>query len=193
MDRTEGKTIEALRREYYLPTLYQELSIKPTELDVHEKKPAPFRCRPFFYGGQWYDFASIAVMEDRGGGPEVEVHHAAQILAFVELRRRKPEVADGGIDNLQGVEECDEVGDQMLAFVKFFVSALNNNEAENPTYEGKDLSRVAKYLRLPMVHEDPNLLARYGLVDTEQIEHGLWLQHDFETPNRFWVLTKSRF
>ena len=77
----------------------------------------------------------------------------------------------------------------MLAFVKFYVNALSNAERGNdPNYRWPDLSNFHKSLPFSLVKEDPNQQARYGLIDTEQIQQGLWVQQDFQDPNRHWVL-----
>ena len=83
----------------------------------------------------------------------------------------------------------EEESSWMLALVKFYISALLPSERDNdPNYKWKDLTNVHKVIRLPLVQEDPNVMARYGLIDTEQIQQGLWTQADFQTPDRVWVL-----
>ena len=123
-------------------------------------------------GGPWYDFARIHIQEDRNG-EVAEADYAAEIQAFVDLESKT----------------TGEV--EMLALVKFHASALTYHESADPTNPWKDLSKVCRHLPLPLVCEDPDTNARYGLVDTEQIKHGLWVQRDFQTPDRLWVLTKG--
>ena len=163
---TPEKTFYSLNDDFPLPILYQELRTR-VEARGSEKMHTIFRCKPFFEGEPWYDFVRVSVKETRDG-VESEHMYAAQILAFVDL---------------------GEHG--MHAFVKYFISALAYNEREFPNYQYHDLAQHNKYLRIPLVHEDPNEMARFGIIDTEQIEDGLWVQADFETPDRFWVLMNT--
>ena len=171
MEKTEGKTQQALLAEFSFPELYQELRVSAPG-HGSQNKNVVFRCKPNYEGGPWYDFVQVLVTDDLDGEP-TDLMYAAEILAFVVLQKK------------------NEEHEMMMAFVKFYVSALTYHEAENPYYPGKDLSKVAKNLPFALVHEDPILMARYGLIDTEQIQGGLWVQEDFQTPGRYWVINKG--
>lgn len=94
------------------------------------------------------------------------------------------ELFDAAPDDIVLEEESS-----MLAFVKFYVNALSNAERGNDqNYRWPDLANFHKSLPFSLVKEDPNQQARYGLIDTEQIQQGLWVQRDFQDPNRHWVL-----
>ena len=184
MDRREGKTVAALRREFNYPTLYQQLHIKLPVTEPGERKPVTiFRCRPWYEGGPWYDYVRVYVMEEDedDDGRNKKAFYAAQLLAFVDITKK-------AVDS----EADDECEVSMLALVKYFLSALAPGESEDVTYTGKDLTHVSKHMLFPLVHPDPNPVARYGLIDTEQIENGVWVQEDFQTPGRFWVITSHR-
>lgn len=203
--------MEALKAQFEFPTLYQELRLG-IGCEGSQKSNVILRAQPRFQGGQpWYDFVEVVVTEDRDGVP-TNAHYAAQLLCFVDLSakqkparttpRRTPWL--GGGEKLEEHQEeddydCSSISDMeelvheetswMLALVKFYVSALAPSERDNdPNYKWKDLSNIHKVIPLPLVHEDPNPMARYGLIDTEQIQQGLWTQADFQTPHRLWVL-----
>lgn len=209
-------TRDALIREYEYPTLYQQLRIA-IGAEGSQRAHITLRAQPQAYGAEpWYDFVEVVVEEDRGNSIGiVKAHYAAECLCFIDLTRKsgvvdfsehrgarerkvgdneEEEELDSGYnssdDDIAPENAADELpATSMLAFVRFYVNALTDAERGNrPEYRYGDLSNTHKSLPFAMVHVDPNLQARYGLIDTEQIQQGLWVQRDFQDPARFWVL-----
>lgn len=209
-------TRDALQREFEYPTLYQQLRIA-IGAEGSQKAHITLRAQPQAYGSEpWYDFVEVVVEEDRGNNiGVVKAHYAAECLCFIDLTRksgvgvrlaeepRGVKERKGGEDGDSGTstssDEDDDIAPEnaadafpatsMLAFVKFYVNALTDAERGNqPEYRWGDLSNTHKSLPFALVKVDPNPQARYGLIDTEQIQQGLWVQSDFEDPTRYWVL-----
>lgn len=211
-------TTDALKNEFEYPTIFQQLRLaigsegsQKSHMTLRAQ-PHSYGTEP------WYDFAEVIVKEDRGNGNIVNAHYAAQLLCFVDLTRKSKlgkttpplsssDEEEGEEENKEADEEADSGDDEeppsameeeddneegqswMLAFVKFHVNALRPSERDNdPAYTWNDLSVLHKTIPLACVHEDPDPIARYGLIDTEQIQQGLWVQKDYQTPDRLWVL-----
>ena len=135
----------------------------------------------------------MLVTEDRGNVSGVKAHYAAELVTFVDLTRKVRCVDDMDDDDEEEdqrlFEGAEKDGSSMLALVKFYVNALTPEERGNdPSYKWKDLSNTHKALPFALVREDSNQIAKYGLIDTEQIQQGLWVQSDFQDPTRYWVL-----
>jgi len=92
----------------------------------------------------------------------------ARVIAFVALL------------TMQQAASAGSEGGTMLALVEWYVSAL-----PGPT----DLSNTDPSLPLPFIKVEPMVADRYALLDTaDAISSGLWVQPDFEVPERFWVV-----
>ena len=204
--------MQALKTEYEHPTIYQQLRIS-IGAQGSQRSSIILRAQPHAYGSEpWYDFVEVLVSEKRGNDPDFKAAYAAQLICFLDITRKArtvsteelaervdgPDSDDGDDDDTSSTSSSttsshapSEMASStsMLALVKFHINALTLAERRNhPDYVYHDMSITHKTLPFAIVKEDPNPRARYGLIDTEQIQQGLWVQEDFETPGRFWVL-----
>lgn len=185
-------TKEALHNEFEFPTLYQQLRIA-IGAEGSQRSHITLRAQPHAYGSEpWYDFVEVLVTEDRDNVSGVKAHYAAELVTFVDLTRKVQcieDMDDEDEEDQRLFAGAEKDGSSMLALVKFYVNALTPEERGNdPSYKWKDLSNTHKSLPFALVREDPNQNAKYGLIDTEQIQQGLWVQSDFQDPTRYWVL-----
>ena len=208
--RCSAFTMEALKAEYEYPSIYQELKIAVGS-SGSQRKQLTLRGQSQCSGpNAWYDFVEVVVTEDRRVGTTVQAtkaHYVAQIICFVDLSKKRTLSSqtifnqscgagvpgDGDEEPISDIEESDN-GELtwMLAFVKFHVNSLSAGERGNdPTYGYGDLTNVHKVLPFSLVQEDSNPRAKYGLIDTEQIQQGVWVQNDFQTPDRLWVIKQT--
>ena len=196
MSRCSEFSLDALEAEYEYPTLFQQLRIS-IGCEGSQRSNMTIRAQPRAYGSEpWYDFVEVAVNEDRNG-VQVQAHYAAQVICFVDLSKKGQNMMYSlhhqGSEESSSDSDVDEIGAEksfMLAFVKFYINALSPAERQQSVsnYQWNDLKNIHRMVPLSIVREDPNINARYGLIDTEQIQQGLWMQQDFETPDRYRVL-----
>jgi hypothetical protein len=78
----------------------------------------------------------------------------------------------------------------MFALVEWYVDGTPPTKKKKSCKQNCDLSIRHNELPLPFVQPaDPLESPRYGLVVTDCINGGLWVQEDFEQKGKFWVIS----
>ena len=161
----EFADVTELLQEFNSPTLYTSCLI------THGTKRVTVRAKSNYEIGSWYDHVAVEVAEDGG-----DVEYACQVIWFVHLPAR---------------DEEDNLPSPTYALVKYKTNALRSREVVVLSDDGEtftDLRSRHKELKLPCVHADPSVQARYGLINTRQIKRLLWLEADQDVPARSWVI-----
>ena len=149
---------------FHPPVLYKSFNIRVGDSST------TFRASRRFHERPWYDFLCCSVDEgDRGVNK-----YAARALTFVSLTKK-------GL----------HAQSQMLVLVEWYVSAVGGGGGKQKRKRGgeetRDLRSRHPVLPLPYVKLAPEK-ERYGLINTEAVNGGLWVQEDFEVPGHFWVI-----
>lgn len=180
---------QVLAKHFRSASIYRKLTLRIAGCE----RSLLLRAHPSIEGSPWYDFIKVLVQETDDDGQDVSRFHVARCMGFVHLRPRR---------------SGTQASEQHFVLVQWFVSALTGARGLRRgailDEDGADAALRAKHrpyisdlrarhddLPFSYVHSDPNLAARYGIVDTEAISGALWVSEDPGWPGKFWVITND--
>jgi hypothetical protein len=160
----QPKLIQEFVRKYDRPQLFKTFRC----VVGGEKQALTFRAQSSFQGKPWFDFLRCKVDEANSGTSR---DYAGRALTFVSLQNRVTH------------EE------EMLVLVEWYVSCHDEAAAGSRRRVPEDLRYHDRRLPFPTIKRQEAVSKRWELVDTEEVQGGLWVQQDFTEQERFWVLT----
>jgi hypothetical protein len=109
-------------------------------------------------------------LRPRRSGTQAKEQHFVLVQWFVSALTGAKHLRRGAIQDAQGADAA------LLPKHRPYVSDLRARHADLP---------------FSYVHREPNLAARYGLIDTQAISGALWVSEDPGWPGKFWVITND--
>ena len=185
---------------------YQSFSIRMPGRD----KPVILRASPKFRDTEWYDF--IRVQQQDGSSC------VAKVLTLVSIAQSGSKKSRQDVEGNAGGASL-----KLRAFVEYYASALQLPQRSSqrrvhktgssgsvvgtkrvatavsfygqPVFDewSRDMEHLHTEAGIPLVTLEPHAAHRYGLIPTESILGGLWVQPSFQDPRSFWVIYNGIF